>query len=262
MPNTNSHSKFADVPLRIRSWVFIIAVFAGAVYNKFTMRIFICWVSFQCLKELGQLFSFNTRYLPIVIAILQGVLLFCFPHYQIYLLGAIVLLIISVLGTFFVAKNEASYIALSLGIVLFAYSHLFFLFSVPNGLLWVIFLVVSTELNDVFQYLSGKCLGKRKILPEVSPNKTIAGCVGGILLTPLVSVCLAYVLGLQASLHTWLLLGVIISFFGFWGDVCISFIKRKAGVKDTGNLIPGHGGLLDRMDSLLFNSIWFFLWVQ
>ena len=114
----------------------------------------------------------------------------------------------------------------------------------------------------MFQYLSGKCLGKRKILPEVSPNKTIAGCVGGFLLTPLVSVCLAYVLGLQAPLHTWLLLGVTISFFGFWGDVCISFLKRKAGVKDTGNLIPGHGGLLDRMDSLLFNSIWFFLWVQ
>ena len=251
MHNTNSHSKFADVPLRIRSWVFIIAVFAGAVYNKLTMRIFICWVSFQCLKELGRLFSFNTRYLPIVIAILQGVLLFCFLHYQIYLLGAIV-----------VAKNKAPYIALSLGIVLFAYPHLFFLFSVPNGLLWLIFLVVSTELNDVFQYLSGKYFGKQKILPEVSPNKTIAGCVGGILLTPLVSVCLAYVLSLQASLHAWLLLGVTISFFGFWGDVCISFLKRKAGVKDTGNLIPGHGGLLDRMDSLLFNSIWFFLWTQ
>ena len=212
MPNTNSHSKFADVPLRVRSWVFIIAVFAGAVYNKITMRIFICWVSFQCLKEL--------------------------------------------------AKNKVLYIALSLLIVLFAYPHLFFLLSVPNGLLWLIFLVVSTELNDVFQYLSGKCFGKQKILPEVSPNKTIAGCVGGILLTPLVSVCLAYVLGLQASLYTWLLLGVAISFFGFWGDVCISFLKRKAGVKDTGNLIPGHGGLLDRMDSLLFNSIWFFLWVQ
>ncbi|GJH41489.1 phosphatidate cytidylyltransferase [Capnocytophaga sp. HP1101] len=259
MPHTNSHSKFADVPLRIRSWVFIIAVFAMAVYNELTMRVFICWVSFQSLRELGKLFSFDRHYLPIAIALLQGVLFFFLPIHTHYLLEVVIIL---TLGIFYIIKYKTPYVFLSLAIVLFTYPHLAFLHSEVKGLQWLIFLVVTTELNDVFQYLSGKCFGKRKIISKVSPNKTIAGCIGGLLLTPLLSVGLGYLLNLQTPFYIYLLLGLAISFFGFWGDVCISFLKRKAGAKDTGKLIPGHGGLLDRMDSLLFNSIWFFLWIH
>jgi len=132
----------------------------------------------------------------------------------------------------------------------------------PQGVQWVIFLVVVTELNDIFQYLTGKSLGNRKILPKTSPNKTIEGFVGGLLLTPLLSMGLGRLLDLPIALHTLALLGLTLSFFGFWGDVCFSYFKRRVGVKDTSTLIPGHGGLLDRIDSLLFNCIWFYLWIR
>ena len=132
----------------------------------------------------------------------------------------------------------------------------------PQGWLWVIFLVVTTELNDIYQYLTGKSLGKRKILPQISPNKTIEGFAGGLLLTPLLSIGLGTLLRLPISMFTLAIIGLAISFFGFWGDVTFSYLKRRAGVKDTGTLIPAHGGLLDRIDSLLYNCIWFYLWIQ
>ena len=153
-------------------------------------------------------------------------------------------------------------IPLSLVIVLVVYPHLTFLRMLPQGWLWVIFLVVTTELNDIFQYLTGKSLGKRKILPKISPNKTIEGFAGGLLLTPLLSMGLGTLLGLPISMFTLAIIGLAISFFGFWGDVTFSYLKRRAGVKDTGTLIPAHGGLLDRIDSLLYNCIWFYLWIQ
>ena len=151
---------------------------------------------------------------------------------------------------------------LSLLIVLAAYPHLTFLRMKPQGVEWFIFLVVTTELNDIFQYLTGKRFGKHKILPKISPNKTVEGFVGGLLLTPFLSVGLGYLLRLPIALHTLVFVGLFISFFGFWGDVTFSYLKRRAGVKDTSQLIPGHGGLLDRIDSLLFNCIWFYLWIR
>jgi cytidylyltransferase family len=131
----------------------------------------------------------------------------------------------------------------------------------PQGVLWVIFLVVVTELNDILQYLTGKAFGKRKILPKISPNKTIAGFLGGLLLSPILSMAIGSLLDLPISLLSLGLIGFFLSFWGFWGDVTFSYLKRRAGVKDTSTLIPGHGGLLDRIDSLLFNCIWFYLWI-
>ena len=130
-----------------------------------------------------------------------------------------------------------------------------------QGVLWVIFLVVVTELNDIIQYLTGKAFGKRKILPKISPNKTIAGFLGGLLLSPILSMAIGSLLDLPISLLSLGLIGFFLSFWGFWGDVTFSYLKRRAGVKDTSTLIPGHGGLLDRIDSLLFNCIWFYLWI-
>ena len=131
----------------------------------------------------------------------------------------------------------------------------------PQGVLWLIFLVVVTELNDILQYLTGKAFGKRKILPKISPNKTIAGFLGGLLLSPILSMAIGSLLDLPISLLSLALIGFFLSFWGFWGDVTFSYLKRRAGVKDTSTLIPGHGGLLDRIDSLLFNCIWFYLWI-
>lgn len=116
-----------------------------------------------------------------------------------------------------------------------------------------LFLFITTEMNDVFQFVSGKLFGRRKLVIEISPNKTVAGFVGGILMTSLLSLVLAPVM-LELNLWQSLLLGFCIALSGISGDLMFSSIKRTVGVKDFSKLIPGHGGVLDRLDSMVFTA--------
>jgi phosphatidate cytidylyltransferase len=124
----------------------------------------------------------------------------------------------------------------------------------PGGL--IIFLIMLTSFNDVFQFTWGKLFGKRKILPHVSPNKTWEGFIGGIFTTS----ALGYALQFLTPLAGWeaALTGLIIGITGFLGDSIISAIKRDLELKDTDDLIPGHGGAMDRLDSILITTPFFF----
>lgn len=118
-------------------------------------------------------------------------------------------------------------------------------------LLW---LLLCTELNDVFAYLAGKSFGRRKLLPNTSPNKTWGGAVGAVVLTSVVASLVGHFVfadtALDQPFHL-LVLGLLISVLGQCGDLVISSFKRDLGIKDMASVIPGHGGLLDRFDSLL-----------
>lgn len=124
----------------------------------------------------------------------------------------------------------------------------------------LIFLILFTELNDIFQYIWGKSFGRRKVAPTVSPKKTYAGLIGGVATT----VLLSWLLGPRITLlDSWtaLLAGVIIAVAGFAGDLCMSALKRDLKIKDFGATLPGHGGVLDRVDSLIFTAPLFFHFV-
>ncbi len=130
--------------------------------------------------------------------------------------------------------------------------------SAGAGLL--LFLVLLTELNDIFQYLWGKSFGRIRVAPHVSPRKTLAGFLGGVATTT----------ALAAAVGPWLtfmdrprslLAGLIIGLAGFAGDLSISAIKRDLGVKNSGTTLPGHGGILDRIDSLTYTAPLFFHFV-
>jgi phosphatidate cytidylyltransferase len=122
---------------------------------------------------------------------------------------------------------------------------------VAGGAGLVLFLVFLTQFNDVAQYVWGKMLGRHKIIPRVSPNKTWEGFLGGIATTTILSVALS---GWLTPLHLDMavLAGLLISIAGFIGDVTISALKRDIGLKDSGSMLPGHGGILDRIDSLTY----------
>ena len=125
----------------------------------------------------------------------------------------------------------------------------------------VVFLVFLVQFNDVVQYVGGKTLGRRKLLPRVSPNKTWEGLICGVLAT----IVLAYVLApfLTPFDHAEALVaGALIAAGGFAGDATVSAIKRDLGVADTGGMLPGHGGVLDRIDSLIFAAPAFYLFVS
>ncbi|NJM95119.1 MAG: phosphatidate cytidylyltransferase, partial [Acaryochloridaceae cyanobacterium CSU_5_19] len=120
-----------------------------------------------------------------------------------------------------------------------------------------VYLVVLTEGNDIAQYITGKLWGQHQILPKISPSKTRAGLGGGIVITTGLSVALAPWLTPFTLLPT-LGMGLLLSLMGFIGDVTISALKRDLGIKDSGTLIPGHGGILDRIDSLTYTAPLFF----
>lgn len=139
---------------------------------------------------------------------------------------------------------------------------------------WFMYLVLLTETDDIAQALWGRKLGRRKVAPHVSPNKTWEGLILGVLSTLVVSVALAPVLtplangsgadsdeGLSIRLLQPLLAGLVICVGGFFGDLTMSAVKRDLHVKDAGTLIPGQGGLLDRIDSLTFAAPVFYYYV-
>ena len=121
----------------------------------------------------------------------------------------------------------------------------------------MLYLLFLTQFNDVAQYVWGKTLGRRKVAPNISPNKTWGGLIGGVLTTVALGAALATWLTPLSSLQG-LLAGALIGVAGFFGDLTMSAVKRDLQIKDTSNLIPGHGGILDRLDSLTFTAPLFF----
>lgn len=119
-----------------------------------------------------------------------------------------------------------------------------------NGLL-LLAIFIFIWVNDTGAYLVGSRWGKRRLAPSISPKKSVEGSIGGLLLVLLSAVILRLLLFPELSWLRILLIAVVVAIFGTIGDLFESSLKRRAGVKDSGKLIPGHGGILDRIDSLL-----------
>ena len=128
-----------------------------------------------------------------------------------------------------------------------------------NGLILLTFVLVVSSINDISAYLVGKSFGVRKAFPTVSPNKTYEGSIGGIVCSIIASVLMFEFLFDDIPIVTSMFIGLLISFLGIIGDFVESFIKRKSGIKDSGSILPGHGGILDRIDSLIFILPFFYV---
>jgi phosphatidate cytidylyltransferase len=122
----------------------------------------------------------------------------------------------------------------------------------PRGLAWLLIVVLTTWLNDTCAYLVGRSFGRRKLAPAVSPKKTVEGALGGIAGAAATAALGVWLFGLGAPLWAGALAGVGLAIVGQVGDLAESLFKRQAGVKDSGTLIRGHGGILDRIDAMLF----------
>jgi len=262
---SKTDGKFADVPVRVRSWGYIVLVLAVAFVPSALSLAFVAWITYQGMREFSRMFVPQFKAAPIVFLFMglsQLLLLYLCSYYNYLLWASILCLGIALFLNFGLKLKKEVVFGMTFGAVacLLAFSHLAFIraIKVDNdallGLKLIGYIVVLTELNDVFQYLMGKFFGRKKIVPRISPNKTIAGCVGGICLTIILSNLLGYFLLPFQNFLYFSLYGLLFGILGFCGDVLFSYLKRKAGVKDTGTLIPGHGGLLDRIDSLIFNA--------
>jgi phosphatidate cytidylyltransferase len=128
----------------------------------------------------------------------------------------------------------------------------------------VLLLMATIVISDTAQYYAGRTFGRHPLAPTLSPKKTVEGAIGGFVVAPVFLVFAAYYLVPEMSANPWLLglLGVGLVVAGIAGDLFESMLKRAAGVKDSSALIPGHGGVLDRIDALLFASPLFYVFVR
>jgi phosphatidate cytidylyltransferase len=121
-----------------------------------------------------------------------------------------------------------------------------------GGLAWFLLALLVTWLSDTFAYLVGKSIGRTKLIPRVGPNKTVEGAIGGLVAAGMIALFCNWAFGMEIGPGWAVVIGLGLGFVGQIGDLSESMLKRARGVKDSGNLIPGHGGMLDRIDALIF----------
>jgi len=267
-------AKVAELKERTRSWWIMAFLFILAtVVNTNISYIAIGLLSFVAFREMYSLLGFrdSDRH-----AIFWAFVAIPVQYYLAYIgwYGAFIIFIpvimFLLLPLRLVLKGDTKGIIKSMAtlqwvlmLTVFGLSHMAYLLSLPQvdgfaiggrGLL--LFVVFVTEINDVMQFTWGKILGKHKIIPKVSPNKTWEGFIGGMISTTFIGYFFHFLTPLtpvQAGV-----ISLVIAFAGFAGDIVMSSVKRDIGVKDTGTAIPGHGGILDRIDSLAYTSPAFF----
>jgi len=271
-------SNFSELSARVKAWWIMAAVFFGAIsVNNRISLVFFGFLSFWALKEYITLLKTRAAdHRALVWAFLcvpiqyfwigigwYGMFIIFIPVYMFLFLPIRLVLARETAG--FVAS--VSQIQWGLMAFVFGLSHLAMLLTLPtandspaNGRMLLLFLVFVVEMSDVLQYVWGKSLGRHKIIPSVSPNKTWEGFLGGVITTSLLSLAIRFLTPFTPleTIGVALLLGVA----GFFGGAVMSAVKRDFGVKDFGGLIPGHGGMLDRVDSLCYAAPVFFHYLR
>lgn len=134
------------------------------------------------------------------------------------------------------------------------FSFLGLLRNLPEGQAWLILVLSTTFAADTGAYFSGRYLGRHKLAPRVSPGKTVEGYFGGLLVSVAMAFLVEYIIFNYFSIWDCLAVGALVGLLGPLGDLAESLLKRGVGAKDSGRLIPGHGGVLDRVDALLFTG--------
>ncbi|MBU0675010.1 MAG: phosphatidate cytidylyltransferase [Proteobacteria bacterium] len=133
----------------------------------------------------------------------------------------------------------------------FSFAHFSLLWTMNGGKYWLILLTVITVFSDSAAYYTGRYLGRHKLAPAISPGKTIEGMLGGLIGSIIAAIIVRLMFFPGFNMMTMVILTVFLSMVGVMGDLTESVIKRSMNVKDSGNILPGHGGVLDRLDSLM-----------
>lgn len=269
-----SHAVIDNLNARLKAWWAMILLIAAAIWiGTGGVIAFFGFISFQCLREFlslshtragdhrALLWSFFV-FLPLqyyLIAInWYGLFSILIPVY------AFLLLPISIsLGSDtkrFLERAATTQWGLMICVYCLSHVPALLTLGIPGhedrGALLIVFLVLTVQSSDVFQYVWGKLFGKRLLAPAISPSKTLEGLIGGVASATVVGAALWWITPftpLQAGL-----IALTINILGFFGGFVLSAIKRDRGVKDWGSIIEGHGGMLDRVDSISFSAPIFF----
>lgn len=172
----------------------------------------------------------------------------------VFLLLFLFLLFMGTSENLLLSTSSIGFMFLGMFYIGFLLSHVSLIRQLANGTRWVLFLVGTVWAGDIFAFLCGSLFGRHKLYPKISPNKTCEGLAGAILGSALVALVFTSLFIPRLGKGSSLLLGVSMGILGQFGDFTESMLKRSAQVKDSGSFIPGHGGMLDRLDSFLFSA--------
>ncbi|GJM15249.1 MAG: phosphatidate cytidylyltransferase [Thermodesulfobacteriota bacterium] len=251
--------------------LYIIFLLGGVIYLLFFLVLIVVGqVEYQKLLESKNLP--NEKILGIISSLLMGITAYLGYYYFTFCFTAIVLVIL-ILD---LRKGDFSQTVTNIGATLFGVIYLGWLLShaillrnidqyeniktyaLNNqgisdlGFFLVVFAVACTFLNDTGAYYTGTLIGKHKLAPKISPGKTIEGTIGGIVVCIISGLIVNYLFGNPLSSDWTIAFALLVAIAAILGDLVESSIKRGAGIKDSGDIVPGHGGVLDRFDSLIF----------
>lgn len=245
----------------ISGLLYVSILVASILSSEFIFISLFYLLGLVCLIEMQKLLHLKSYALYGV----QALLFYLFSYLKFNQDATILLLFITIFVNLFLVKDllvvrkipvfeKKKYII----IIFYLISSVIFLTLIPTidgvfipKLVVGIFILIWT--NDTFAYIVGKNFGSKKLFERISPNKTIEGFLGGIVFSGIASFFIFYYTQFL-TFPIWLGLALILSIFGTLGDLIQSKFKRQAGVKDSGSLMPGHGGLFDRLDSIIFSS--------
>jgi len=243
--------------------VLILIYIGGWVFNLFITGLLLlaAYEFVRLFNQMGYHPSFLVASLGILLIIIQR-WFFEVQHLSIFLSFFLFFVVVAALIEYERGKTDAAF-NLAINLMVSFYlgwvgSHFILIRALPEGLGWLLTALPATWIADSSAYFIGRWIGKQKMTPRLSPGKTWAGLLGGIIagsLSGLLLLLLWRAVGLLAvdtPLWQGLVMGFVVSILSPAGDLFISLFKRTAGVKDTGNIIPGHGGILDRIDTWIW----------
>ncbi|MCW9698589.1 MULTISPECIES: phosphatidate cytidylyltransferase [unclassified Avibacterium] len=268
------HTVIDNLNHRINAWwVMILIIFAAAYLGFYAVLLLFFLISFTALREFlslidirrGDHFALVACFYLILPLQYYFIAIDWFSMFTIFIpvYGFLFLPILSaLLGDPSKFLDRSSKVQWAVMIAIFCISHIPAILTLNiegfegKSLLLMIFLILIVQASDVLQYIWGKLCGKHKIAPTLSPSKTVEGFVGGVFSASILGGLLAWLT--PFTVVQAVLISFIICLMGFLGGLVMSAMKRSMGVKDWGNMISGHGGMLDRMDSLCFAAPVFF----
>ena len=235
---------------------------SAIIYGKWAILLMLLVIIFFASKEYVKILEHKGFYPSLKVMFLSQLIIASIAYFQRFDLVAVALTFCSI-GAFMwvLFRGRQPYIAnvatTLLGIIYCGWFplHLIFLRHLSSerfhdGLGFVVLMFTAILMTDIGCYYAGRHLGKHKLAPIVSPNKTIEGSIGGAIAAVIGALIIGYFL--QLEWYFSVMLGFLCTVFAQIGDLCESLLKRDAGVKDSGNSLPGHGGFLDRTDSFIF----------
>ncbi|HLV14102.1 MAG TPA: phosphatidate cytidylyltransferase [Xanthomarina sp.] len=265
-----------EILVRSLSGLLYVSLLIFSLYNKHVFIVLFFIFGLICVAELKKLIHYKSFIPYVVFTILYGI----FGYWQFVMkstnglteatqiLQVITIFVqLLLIKDLFTEKNIPLFVSKKIILTTFYLSSGFvFLVLIANyhhtfNPLVILGAFILVWTNDTCAYLVGKNFGKQKLFPSISPKKTVEGFLGGLFFACVASYFIATFTD-TLNFNHWLILSIIISVFGTLGDLIESKFKRQAGVKDSGVIMPGHGGLLDRFDSIIFAAPFIYLFLR